>query len=139
MSAPAARAAATMDPQPQRLSTTRSRRLVIYNLLAGQHLFNYLCRLAIPFIVPFICSEYGFTAAERGMLLNSFTPGYVLTQIPASYMIQKIGAKAVLSLNNLGVMTAMILLPVAAKTGATAVAACFALLGIVQGPCAQAA
>eukprot|EP01043_Picozoa_sp_COSAG02_P064651 COSAG02_NODE_9516_length_2190_cov_3.307987_1_plen_83_part_10 len=34
----------------QQLSTSRVRRLVIYNLLAGQHLVNYLCRLSIPFV-----------------------------------------------------------------------------------------
>ena len=30
---------------------------MIYNLIAGQHLVNYLCRLSIPFVVPFICAE----------------------------------------------------------------------------------
>eukprot|EP01046_Picozoa_sp_COSAG06_P104664 COSAG06_NODE_50868_length_315_cov_2.388889_1_plen_58_part_01 len=39
------------DGGQQQLSTTRARRLVIYNLIAGQHLINYLCRLSIPFVV----------------------------------------------------------------------------------------
>jgi hypothetical protein len=73
------------------------------------------------------------------MLLNAFTPGYVLTQIPAAAMINAIGAKAVLNLNNLGMLAAMLLLPVATRSGATAVAACFALLGVVQGPYVTAA
>lgn len=118
----------------QRLSSSRARRLVIYNLIAGQHLVNYLCRLSIPFVVPFICAEGGYSDVQRAMLLNAFTPGYVLTQVPAAAMINKIGAKAVLTINNLGMLVALVLLPTAARTGATAVAACFTTLGIVQGP-----
>jgi hypothetical protein len=132
-SSPAA-AAAAAGAVEQQLSTSRARRLVIYNLIAGQHLVNYLCRLSIPFVVPFICAEGGYTDVQRAMLLNAFTPGYVLTQVPAAAMINKIGAKAVLTINNLGMLVALALLPTAARTGATAVAACFTALGIVQGP-----
>ena len=126
---------APLAPAPQQqLSTTRARRLVIYNLIAGQHLINYLCRLSIPFVVPFICAECNYSDLQRAMLLNAFAPGYVSTQIPAAAMINRIGAKAVLTLNNAGMLVAFALLPTAAATGATAVAACVTLLGIVQGP-----
>ena len=124
---------ADATPEPE-LSTTRARRIVIYHLIAGQHLVNYLCRLSIPYIVPFICAQSGYSDTQRAMLLNSFTPGYVMTQIPGAAMIDLIGAKATLTVNNLGMLVALVLLPVAARSGATAVAACFALLGVVQGP-----
>lgn len=102
--------------------------------MAAEHLFNYLSRFAIPYVVPHMVAEFGFTDAQRSAILNSFTPGYILTQIPAAPLCGKIGAKTVLSLNNIGLLSSLIALPIAAKQGARAVWFCIALMGIMQGP-----
>lgn len=114
--------------------TTRSSRLGTYAIIGGQHLFNYLSRFAIPYIVPHMVAEFNFTDAQRSAILNSFTPGYILTQIPAAPLCGKIGAKTVLSLNNAGLLLSLMALPLAAKQGANVVWCCIALMGIMQGP-----
>ena len=50
-------------------------RSVMYALLACHQMANYITRLAVPFIVPFIVQEFGFSESQRAMLLNCFTPG----------------------------------------------------------------
>ena len=52
----------------------------MYALIGGQHLSNYLARFAIPYIVPHMVKEYGFSDAQRASILNAFTPGYLVTQ-----------------------------------------------------------
>lgn len=114
--------------------TTQASRLGTYAIIGGQHLFNYLSRFAIPYIVPHMVAEFNFSDAQRSAILNSFTPGYILTQIPAAPLCGKIGAKTVLSLNNLGLLTSLVALPLAAKQGANVVWCCIAVMGIMQGP-----
>ena len=50
-------------------------RSMMYALLACHQMANYITRLAVPFIVPFIVHEFGFSESHRAMLLNCFTPG----------------------------------------------------------------
>jgi hypothetical protein len=50
-------------------------RSLMYALLACHQMANYITRLAVPFIVPFIVQEFGFSESQRAMLLNCFTPG----------------------------------------------------------------
>ena len=53
-------------------------------------------------------------------VLAAFTPGYVLTQIPAASLIARVGAKPVLVANNLGLPLLLLALPAAAKVSASA-------------------
>ena len=62
-------------------ASTRAERLLQYSLVGGQIFSNYVPRLAIPSVVPFLVREYGYTDLQRARLLASFTPGYVLTQV----------------------------------------------------------
>lgn len=50
-------------------------RSLMYALLACHQMANYITRLAVPFIVPFMVHEFGFSESQRAMLLNCFTPG----------------------------------------------------------------
>ena len=47
----------------------------MYALLASHQMANYITRLAVPFIVPYMVTEFGFSESQRALLLNSFTPG----------------------------------------------------------------
>ena len=69
------------DLDPILVASTRGERLLQYSLVGGQIFSNYVPRLAIPSIVPFLVREYGYTDLQRARLLASFTPGYVLTQV----------------------------------------------------------
>ncbi len=114
--------------------TTKTSRIATYGLIGGQHLFNYLSRFAIPYIVPHMVTEFGFSDVQRSSILNAFTPGYILTQIPAAPLCAGIGGKTVLTLNNIGLLASLLALPAAARRGAGAVWACIAVMGIMQGP-----
>ena len=36
----------------------------MYTLLSGEHLANYLTRFAVPYLVPFLCQQHGFSEAR---------------------------------------------------------------------------
>ena len=46
--------------------TTKGSRLATYSLIGGQHLCNYVTRFAIPYIVPHMVREFGFTDLQVG-------------------------------------------------------------------------
>ena len=114
-------------------TSTRGQRLLQYSLVGGQIFSNYVPRLAIPSIVPFLVREYGFNDIERAGLLASFTPGYVLTQIPGGTLTAHFGPVAMLCFNNLGSCVALLALPMAAARSARMVWLCFASMGVMQG------
>eukprot|EP01051_Picozoa_sp_SAG22_P012081 SAG22_NODE_1225_length_5115_cov_1.965510_7_plen_387_part_00 len=111
----------------------------MYLLIAAFEMANYVTRLAVPYLVPFIVREFAFSEPQRALLLNSFTPGYVLTQIPAGWAIQRWGTKRVISCNCVGIVAVMLALPVAARNGgARAVSACLVAFGVLQSSFAPA-
>ena len=115
-------------------TTTRAQRISMYMLIGGQHLANYLARFALPYIIPHMTIEFGFSDAQRSALMSAFTPGYILTQIPAAPLCRTIGAKGVLSLNNLGLLASLLAIPTAARVSSSAVWICIAVMGVMQGP-----
>ena len=66
---------ATKAVDPIIAASSRADRLLQYSLIGGQIFSNYVPRLAIPSIVPFLVREYGFSDLQRARLLASFTPG----------------------------------------------------------------
>eukprot|EP01047_Picozoa_sp_COSAG01_P039580 COSAG01_NODE_3280_length_6312_cov_45.174823_2_plen_106_part_00 len=61
----------------------------------------------------------------------------VLTQVPAASVVERLGAKAVLSLNNLGLALALLSLPSVARSRAVGFRGLWfsiAAIGILQGP-----
>lgn len=114
-------------------TSTRAERLLQYSLIGGQIFSNYVPRLAIPSVVPFLVREYGLTDLQRAGLLASFTPGYVLTQIPGAPLTARFGPVNMLCFNNVGSCVALLALPAAAATSARMVWLCFASMGVMQG------
>ena len=43
-----------------------------------------MCR-AQPYVVPFLVRDYGFSEAQRAMILSSFTPGCALSLLHISH------------------------------------------------------
>ena len=113
--------------------TTKKERILAYSLIGGQIFANYVPRLAVPFVVPFMVQEFGFTDMQRAYLLSAFTPGYVLTQIPGAPLTAALGAKETLALNNLGTVLVLVIMPAMARVGAAGVWLCFAIMGVMQG------
>ena len=103
-------------------------------MLSCQMVCNYVPRLGLPIIVPFIVKDMAFSAGEAASLLSAFFPGYVLTQIPLGFLAQLWGAKIVLTLNMVGSAAMLLALPAAVRFGAKGVFACLFTLGLFQGP-----
>ena len=59
-----------------------------------------------PQLIPFICDEFGFDAQQRGVLLGAYFPGYVVGQLPAAMLADRIGGKRVISLSMWGTVSA---------------------------------
>ena len=109
-------------------------RSVMYALLALHQMANYITRLAVPFIVPYLCNDFGFSEPQRAMLLNAFTPGYVMLQIPAGWFAARWGAKRLVTTHCLAIAGLLLLLPSLARRGAWAAAACIFAFGLAQAP-----
>ena len=118
---------------PAKLSS-RAARFVVYGMLHSQFIINYVSRLSIPYMVSFISRDLSLTALQSSRLISAFVPGYVATQIPASWVLEALGAKAVLTMNNFAVALLMLSIPVAARHSMTALQGCFFGLGVAQGP-----
>lgn len=105
-----------------------------WSLLAGQELINKVTRVGLPYIVPFIAAEYGFSEAQRASLLTAFTAGYITCQVPGGYIAEALGPKFVLLCNNIGLVALLGLLPRLANLGPGAVWCALAGVGVLQGP-----
>ncbi|GAA0327548.1 MFS transporter [Sphingomonas oligophenolica] len=60
------------------------------------NLVNYLDRVAMSFAGPFIMKTLHMTPAEFGIVLSSFSVGYLLAQIPGGLLGDRFGARALL-------------------------------------------
>lgn len=83
--------------------------------------------------MPFIANEFAFNGSQQALLLSAFFQGYLVTQLPGGWAAQKYGAKVVAQLNLVG-NACLLVLPTAARFGATSLAACLCIVGVCQGP-----
>ena len=82
---------------PQRYQGTFAQRCVQYACLYGFIMSLKVIRAAIPSFVPIIGREFGYSEAERAILLSGFFQGYMLTQVPGAALVQRYGAKGIMS------------------------------------------
>ena len=79
--------------------------------------------------------EMQLTAAQSGALLSAFFPGYLLTQMPAGPIVQRIGGKRMLSICLFGTAGCFLATPyVLAHGGIALTSALLDILGLMQGP-----
>ena len=104
-------------------------------LISTQGVTNWGFRNALPSWLPLLCASAGFTDAQRALLMSSFFPGYILTQIPGSFAIQKYGAKIVLLVDMVVTATLCFCIPLATSTGGPRMLApILTVIGLSQGP-----
>ena len=105
-------------------------RFIMYFFFFGTCTVHFLTREMAPMLVPMICSEFGYSAQQRGLLLGSYFPGYIVGQIPAAMLAGKIGGRTVLSLTNVATVILAALTPFAAKAGVRPLALLTTILGL---------
>jgi sugar phosphate permease len=59
-------------------------------------LVNYLDRVAMSFAGPFVMKSLHMSPADFGILLSSFSVGYVLAQAPGGLIADRLGARVIL-------------------------------------------
>lgn len=113
-------------------------RFIMVGLSMGVRLVNFVQRLGLPSLIPFIVTEYGFSEGQRAVLLGGFFPGYCLTMIPAGIISTRVGYKSLLSINLAGNALVLLATPVAASLstslGVAPLFCCFTVMGLLQGP-----
>jgi sugar phosphate permease len=109
--------------------------MTMYALLAAQPLTNWVIRGAIAPLMQFIVADLSFNPTQKALLLGAFYPGYLVTQVPSGFLIQKYGAKLMLTVNMVGTALATAALPLALSSARPITATWVALTisGMFQG------
>eukprot|EP01048_Picozoa_sp_COSAG05_P002538 COSAG05_NODE_105_length_18793_cov_115.346421_24_plen_169_part_00 len=108
-------------------------RATMYTMLGFTSAAHFLTREMSPQLIPFICAEFGFNDQQRGTLLGAYFPGYVLGQLPAAMLADRIGGKRVLSAGMWGAVAMMLLMGPTASSIPSAFAVT-TVLGFCGGP-----
>ena len=101
--------------QPPTKETRVVSRFLMYFFFFGTCTTHFLTREMAPMLIPMICSEFGYTSQQTGLLLGSYFPGYIVGQIPAAMLAGKIGCRNVLTLSNMATILIAAATPLAAK------------------------
>jgi len=108
------------DPSPQRVHRVGITTGVILLLAFA---IDYVDRFAVSMVLPSIGHEFGLSATLQGLLVTTFAVVYMLCQIPAGIVADRLGARVLL-------LTTLVLW--SAFTLATALATSFVLLLVVR-------
>ena len=106
-------------------------RFAMYGFFFMTCTLHFLVREMAPSLVPFIADEFGWTLQQKGVLLGSYFPGYIIGQVPAALVADSIGGKLTLTLANVGTVLAMLATPAARSVRAASLAMNF--LGLCGG------
>eukprot|EP01045_Picozoa_sp_COSAG04_P018700 COSAG04_NODE_1751_length_5704_cov_7.226952_1_plen_176_part_10 len=82
-----------------------------------------------------MATEMGLSPLQAGTLLTGFFPGYLITQMPAGPIVQRIGGKLTLSVCLFGTAVTFLLAPaVMSNGGVAAMSVLLSLNGLLTGP-----
>ena len=82
-----------------------------------------------------LCAAEKFSEGQRALLMSAFFPGYILTQIPGSFAIQKWGAKVVMSIDMLVTSSLCLAIPFVTRSGGPSMLApLLTIIGLSHGP-----
>jgi sugar phosphate permease len=70
------------------------------------YFFYYLARYNYPVALPFIKTEYGFSAAQVGMVATALTLGYAVGQFVNGALVDRKGPRLMMALGGVGVALA---------------------------------
>ena len=107
----------------------------MYALLTIHPMINYTVRPMLAPLAEFVAIEYGLTLAQKATLLAAFFPVFIPTQLVASWLIQRYGAKVISSIQNAGTCLVLLACPWAMRAGGhVGLACCFTAVGVFQSP-----
>ena len=65
------------------------------SLVCSGHFFSHYLTLALPPLIPFWRDDFGLSYTELGFILTLYAAGTGITQIPLGFLVDRIGALAV--------------------------------------------
>lgn len=78
-------------------ATSRSFRWVILILAFASFMFTFMSRFSWPPLIPVVGPVFHFTAAQAGSFMTAFYFGYVITQVPAGILSDRLGPRWILA------------------------------------------
>jgi hypothetical protein len=60
---------------PATVYASRGARFGVYAMLHTQFIINYVSRLSVPYLVPFLARDFGYTSLQCSTLISAFVPG----------------------------------------------------------------
>ena len=114
-----------------------SARLTMWLLMILPWFACHAVRKGLPILIEFICRDLGYNDAQKGQLLGSFFPGYVLAQIPSGVAAKVWGGKAVNTALFYGQGLVVALMPLLAgggRRGLLGLCGCMSVIGVLQAP-----
>ncbi|MDP4160295.1 MAG: MFS transporter [Bacillota bacterium] len=90
---------ATLAEKSSEKSTLNSYRWVILTLMVASFLLTFISRMAWPPLIPVVAPALRMTNVQAGALMTAFYFGYIITQIPAGVLTDRLGVKAILTIS----------------------------------------
>ncbi|MDP4125826.1 MAG: MFS transporter, partial [Bacillota bacterium] len=90
---------ATLAEKSSEKSTLNSYRWVILTLMVASFLLTFISRMAWPPLIPVVAPALHMTNVQAGALMTAFYFGYIITQIPAGVLTDRLGVKAILTIS----------------------------------------
>lgn len=81
------------DGQKSRLNRSSRIRWVIAGFCFAGLAINYLDRSAVSVALPFMTGDFNLTPTEQGIILSAFSWTYAVMQLPAGWLIDKVGTR----------------------------------------------
>ena len=74
-------------------------RWVILSLMVASFLLTFISRMSWPPLIPVVAPALHMNNTQAGALMTAFYIGYVITQIPAGVLADRLGVRAVLTIS----------------------------------------
>lgn len=107
-------------------------RWFILSLVFILYVVAYADRVNIGIVLPYIQNEFSINNFQTGAISSFFFLGYALTQIPAGFLLSKIGTRGFVSIAVIGF--SVITFSLGLATGAIFLVIFRLLLGLAEGP-----
>src|SRR5690606_1694168 len=97
--APAIVAAPFRDSRVSRVSAatgTLTRDGRVLGLIGTGHMMSHFYIMALPPLFPLLKIQYGLSYTELGLILTAFRGAAAAAQLPVGFLVDRIGARAIL-------------------------------------------
>lgn len=114
----------------RKFGLTRRYSALLYFLVVAHFSHHLLTALLVP-LIPFIRNDFALDYAHAGLLVTAFTVAYGISQLPAGWLADRIGQRALITIGISGVAVSGLLIGLASNYAVLAVL--LVLLGIMAG------